>query len=379
MNEIGKIARYPSKHVYAVYPSYRQAKTVLWEPLKKKLRAINWAEKINESDLSIILKNGSTIGLRGADNFDSLRGVGLDAVVMDEFQLVDQMAWTEVLRPALSDKKGSALFIGTPYGTANWAFDLYNRGKDVNEQNWESFSYTTIDGGNVSQEEIDQAMQDLDARTFRQEYLASFESYANRCYYAFDREKNVRVFEQPTPRQIYIGMDFNINPVSAAVFARNGNVIHQFDEILLNSSNTDEMVQEIYNRYPKQKVTVYPDPAGNQRKTSASGKTDVTILRNAGFEVKVPHMHNPVRDGLNAVNSKLCNAKNERTFFIDPKCKRSIESMEKYSFKEGSSVPDKDGKHDHMADAIRYYVDYDFSIKRDVVHTEQQRWGVATR
>ena len=53
--------------------------------------------------------------------------------------------------------------------------------------------------------------------------------------------------------------------------------------------------------------------------------------------------------------------------------------MEKYSFKEGSSVPDKDGKHDHMADAIRYYVDYDFSIKRDVVHTEQQRWGVATR
>ena len=377
MHEIAKVARFPDKNIYAVYPSYRQAKAVLWEPFKKRLKDINWASKINETDLSILLRNGSKISLRGADNSDSLRGVGLDAVVLDEFQLVEEAAWTEVLRPALSDKQGTALFIGTPYGTANWAYDLFQRGKDASELAWESFSYTTIDGGNVPQEEIDQAMLDLDVRTFRQEYLASFESYANRCFYAFEREKNVVPFVLPTPQQIYIGMDFNINPVSAAVFAQNGNTIHQFDEILLHSSNTDEMVAEIKTRYPSQRITVFPDPAGNQRKTSAGGKTDNAILANAGFQVKVPHAHNPIRDGLNAVNSKLCNAKGERSYLIDPKCKKSIESMEKYSFKENSSQPEKDGKYDHMADAIRYYIDYVFPVRREVKQQAPERFGVA--
>jgi hypothetical protein len=364
MNEMAKTARLPKKNVWYISPSYRQSKQIIWDELKSQLLNINWIKKINETDLTLILRNGSKISLRGADNPDSLRGVALDFVVFDEFALIDEKAWTEVIRPTLSDRKGSAMFITTPAGTANWAFDLYNKGL-AGAENWQSFQFTTLDGGNVPLEEIEQARQDLDDRTFKQEYLATFESYANRVYYAFDRAWNLQPWERPTPTTIYCGIDFNISPMSISIFSMEGEVIHQIDEICINSSNTQEAANELKERYPKTKIFAYPDPACRQRKTSAGTDTDLTILQNNGFIVKCPNSHNPVRDGINAVNSKLRSSTGKTTYFIDPKCKHSIASLEKHSYKEGTSQPDKDDGYDHMADSIRYFIDYVFPVKRD--------------
>ena len=366
MNEIAKVARYPNRNIYYVAPTYRQCKTIIWEVFKKKLQDINWIKKSNETDLTFTLRNNTKISLRGADNFDSLRGVGLDFIVMDEFANIEEKAWTEVLRPTLSDKQGSAMFIGTPCGTANWSYDLYNRGKDPNEKAWKSFQFTTLQGGNVLPEEIEQARRDLDVRTFRQEYEATFESYTNRLFYAFDREHNVKVWNKPTPATIYIGMDFNVDPMSMAVFAREKDDVYQIDEVEIYSSNTEEAVSELQTRYPGQRIWVYPDPACKQRKTSAGGKTDLTILQNAQFTVKVPNSHNPIRDGVNAVNSKLCSASGQRSYYIDPKCKKTIACLEKHSYKEGTSQPDKDTGYDHMSDAVRYYFDYVFPVRKDI-------------
>ena len=182
MNEMAKVARFPNKNVWYVAPTYRMCRQIIWEQLKYRLQDLNWLKKSNETDLSLLLKNGSKISLRGADNPDSLRGISLDFVVFDEFAMIDEKAWSEVIRPTLSDRRGSALFISTPMGQANWAYDLYNRGKDINEHAWESFTYSTLDGGNVSSEEIEQARRDLDERTFRQEYEATFETYSNRLF-----------------------------------------------------------------------------------------------------------------------------------------------------------------------------------------------------
>jgi hypothetical protein len=169
--------------------------------------------------------------------------------------------------------------------------------------------------------------------------------------------------------------------MSASVFAQEGNVIHAIDEISMPSSNTAEIVEEINQRYPKTKIFVYPDPAGSARKTSAaSGVTDHTILANAGFVVKAPRAHNPVRDGINAVNSKLCSADGKVSFFVDPKCKKILESLEKHTYKEGSNgIPDKDSGYDHFSDSIRYYIDYVFPVRRDIDpnKTAPLRWGHA--
>jgi phage terminase large subunit len=371
-------AKEPNKDVWYLAPTYKMARGIVWKKLKNKLSDLNWIQKTNETELSIILRNGSTITLKGADNYDSLRGVGLDFIVLDEFADISPDAWYEVLRPTLSDKQGRALFIGTPKGIGNWAYEIYQNTLE-DPKAWSSYSFTTIEGGNVLEEEIESARRDLDERTFRQEYLATFETFSGRIYYAFDRAANVRKYEGNTPDVIYVGMDFNIDPMSAVVAVRSGDTLHIIDEVRLFSSNTKEMVDEIKQRFPKSKVWVYPDPAGSQRKTSAGGMTDITILQNAGFVVKAPRAHTPVRDRINAVNSRLCDSTGIRRLFIDAKCKYTIEGLERQTYREGSSQPDKDSGYDHMNDAVGYMIDYLFPVRRDVDPEllRPQRWGHA--
>ena len=369
-------AKEPNKDVWYVAPTYKMARQIVWKKLKNKLSDLNWISKTNETELSIILRNGSTIALKGADNYDSLRGVGLDFIVLDEFADIAPDAWYETLRPTLSDKQGRALFIGTPKGIGNWAYEIYQNSLD-DPASWSSYSFTTVEGGNVLEEEIEAARRDLDERTFRQEYLATFETFSGRIYYAFDRAANVRKYEGNTPDVVYVGMDFNIDPMSAVVAVRSGDTLHIIDEVRLFSSNTKEMVDEIKQRFPKSKVWVYPDPAGNQRKTSAGGMTDITILQNAGFVVKAPRAHTPVRDRINAVNSRLCDSTGIRRLFVDGKCKYTIEGLERQTYREGSSQPDKESGYDHMNDALGYMIDYLFPVRRDVDPELliPQRWG----
>ena len=368
-------AKEPDKEVWYVAPTYKMARQIVWRKLKNKLQDLNWITKTNETELTITLRNGSVISLKGADNYDSLRGVGLDFIVLDEFADIDPEAWYETLRPTLSDKQGRALFIGTPKGIGNWAYNIYQNTLD--NPTWKSYSFTTIEGGQVPDSEIEAARLDLDERTFRQEYLATFETFSGRIYYSFDRALNVRKYEGTTPDVIYVGMDFNIDPMSAVIAARMGDTLHIIDEVRLFSSNTQEMVNELKQRFPKTRIWAYPDPAGNQRKTSAGGQTDIMILTNAGFVVKAPRAHTPVRDRINAVNSRLCSSSGIRHLIIDPKCKYTIEGLERQVYKEGSSQPDKDSGYDHMNDALGYMTDYLFPVRRDIDPELliPQRWG----
>jgi PBSX family phage terminase large subunit len=377
IRELAYHAKEPNKECWYVAPSYKMAKNIVWRKLKNRLQDLNWVQKHNETELTLTLKNGSTISLKGADNYDSLRGVGLDFICLDEFADIDPEAWFETLRPTLSDKGGKALFIGTPKGISNWSYELYQNAQD-DPTTWSSHQYTTIDGGWVPASEIEQAKKDLDERTFRQEYLATFETYTGRIYYAFDRAKNV-IDAEPTDKDleaIYIGMDFNIDPMSAVIAIRKGEDLCVIDEIRMYSSNTQEIVAEINSRYPKSKKFVYPDPAARQRKTSAGGLTDLTILQNAGFLVKAPNSHTPVRDRINSVNSRLCDSTGIRRLFITKRCKYTIEALERHTYKEGTSQPDKDSGYDHMNDALGYMVDYLFPVQRqrDIDPYAPKRW-----
>jgi len=375
LNELAKFSRYPKKKVWYIAPTFRMCKDIMLDPLVEKMTKHKWISKVNYSDLSITLKNKSLIQLRSSDNFNSLRGVGLDFICMDEFSDVDERAWYEVLRPTLSDKsrEGSALFLGTPRGFGNWSYNLFTR--QESDKNWESFQYTTLDGGQVSQNEIEQAKNDLDDRTFKQEYMASFEKYSGQIYYNFDRQENVIDEYVTTTNSIHIGIDFNIDPVSAVISEVKQDNLYVYDEIVIYSSNTDELVEEINNRYSGKHIFVYPDPASKQRKTSAGGRTDLSILKNAGYNVRVRNAHPLIRDRINAVNTKLKNAKGLRTLFIANNCKNVIKSIERQIYKEGTSLPDKENNYDHMNDALGYLVEFLYPIKRDFKPSPPKRFS----
>ena len=259
--------------IFYVSPTYRMSKEIMWKQLKKLVKELRWDKYINETELTIVLVNNCQISLKGADkSADNLRGVGLNFLVLDEFADIPEEAWTEVLRPTISDKytNGKVLFVGTPKGYGNWSYDMFQRGQ-AGDPEWKSWKYTTIEGGQVEPHEIEQAKKDLDARSFRQEYEASFETYAGVVYYNFDRAKNVKPVPFDQNAVIHIGMDFNIDPMSACLFYVKQGVSYFFKEIVIYSSNTQEMIDEITRQYDPKKVIVYPDPASRQRKTSAGG------------------------------------------------------------------------------------------------------------
>ena len=373
INEIAKYSSQPNKKVWYVAPSYRQAKAICWSVLKEKMLAHKWVKSINHSDLTITLRNNSQITLRGSDNENSLRGVGLDFLVCDEFSDINKTVWYEVLRPTLSDTKGSAFFCGSPRGFGNWSYELFKMGETNND--WESFKYTTLEGEQVSVDEIEQAKQDLDLRTFQQEYEATFVNYSGMIYYNFSREKNIVEKYKDNSLFLHIGLDFNVDPMCAVVTVIDKNIVTVIDEIQIYSSNTNEMCEEIKTRYKHKNIIVYPDPSARQRKTSAGGTTDLAILKNFGYEVKCKNTAPLVRDRINAVNSKLKNVAGKSSLFVLNTCKNVIKSIERQIYKEGTTIPDKDSGFDHMNDALGYLIEYNYPIRRNFVPTEQKRWS----
>ena len=373
INELAKFASRSKQKVWYVAPTYRQAKQICWNELKQRLIEHKWVKTINNSDLTIILKNNSSITLRGADNEQSLRGVGLNFLVMDEFADIHKEAWYEVLRPTLSDTGGHALFCGSPRGFGNWSYELFKQGESNKE--WQSFKYTTLEGGQVSSEEIEQAKQDLDVRTFQQEYEATFVNYSGMIYYNFNRQKNIIEKYERDSAFLHIGLDFNVDPMTAVVCIIERDIVVVVDEIQIYSSNTQEMCEEIKNRYRNKNIIVYPDPSAKQRKTSAGGFTDISILKNAGFDVRCRNTAPLVRDRINSVNSRLKNVNGKNNLFIVKSCKNVIKSIERQIYKEGTHIPDKDSGYDHMNDALGYLIEFNFPLRRNFVSSPQKRWS----
>ena len=176
-------------------------------------------------------------------------------------------------------------------------------------------------------------------------------------------------------------LNFTIQPmeffIANNISKIDGDIIHFVDEIVIYSSNTDEMVQEIRDRYgTKTRIFVYPDPACRQRKTSAGGRTDLTILQNAGFSVKCKLKHSPIRDRVNAVNSRLKSADGKRYIFISPSCKIMIKGLQRQIYKENTNIPDKEQGFDHMNDALGYLIDYIKPLTSNIPYSQPKRWAI---
>jgi len=354
ITSLAKYSRHPNKKCMYIAPSYRMAKQIVYDDLYQMLKERNWLKAVNKSDLAFTLVNGSVIYLRSADNPDSIRGIGLDYVVLDEAADISEEAWKAVIRPTLSDKEGSAMIISTPKGRG-WLYDVYNDAKHLND--WASWQFTTAEGGIVSEQELAQARIDLDERTYKQEYEAEFVDYSGLIYYAFG-EHNIKDmnFTNNEHTTLNVGIDFNLDPGCAVIAFKHANGIHIYDEVEIYGTDTREMVQEIQRRYPNRRCICYPDASGAQRRTSAGGITDHIILKNAGFNLKVGSVNPSVKDRIASVNA-VCKADNTR-LTISPKCVKVIKGLRSHTYKEGTRQPTKDGANDysHFNDALGYMV-----------------------
>ena len=187
-------------HVFYVAPTQGQARDIMWQTLLELAHPVVTNAHIN--NLQIKLVNGATISLKGADRPETMRGVSLKFLVMDEYADMKPEVFEQILRPALADQKGAALFIGTPMGR-NHFYDLYKYAELEDDESYTAWHFTSYDNELLDPDEIDLAKKSMSSYAFRQEFMASFEARGSEMF----KEEWVKFGETPEIGDYYISID----------------------------------------------------------------------------------------------------------------------------------------------------------------------------
>jgi predicted phage terminase large subunit-like protein len=186
--------------VLYVSPTMGQSRQIVWDLLLELGREVIQTSNVNNLDITLI--NGARIYVRGADRPDTLRGVSLTFAVLDEVADIKPQAWEQVIRASLSDKKGKAIFIGTPKGR-NWFYDLYKLGQEGDDKDWKSWHFTTKDNPLIDPDEIESAKKTLSSFAFKQEYMASFSNAGSDVF----KEEWIKYGEEPQYGSYFVAVD----------------------------------------------------------------------------------------------------------------------------------------------------------------------------
>jgi hypothetical protein len=350
-----------------IAPTYGMAKDIAWLYIKKAVQGIPGVV-VRESETQVTLPNGARIRCFGVDNPDTLRGKYFDGVVCDEFGEWEGRAYTEVIRPALSDRKGWAVFIGTPKGK-NKFWELCEHAR-ANPSAWYFVLLTHKDTNILPQEEIDDARELMEESEFAQEYLCSFEAALRGSYYSSHIDRlaangrilfgadGTKLFAPQLP--VHISHDPGRDDSWAIWFWQivNGNV-HYIDYWEETGWDADEVIEMLAMRPYTWGTWWVPHDA--LHKTARSKKSILDVMRAANAPArKVP---NPDGDFdqrlLNGINATRKVLRTYPVWFDGDRCKRGLESLRNYSRKwnADSKVYATKPKHDQWsngADSFRY-------------------------
>lgn len=360
-----------------IAPTYAQAKTAAWDYLLSAIAPyIPFGAKINQSELRVDLPNGSRIRLFGADNYLALLGMRLDGCVLDEYADFDPRAWTQVVRPALSDRQGFAVFIGTPRGhngfhkiytdarkDPDW-FTASLRASDLVPAYGDMFAkdhgeQAASDAGWLTSTEIAKVKRDQSEEEYRQEYECDFEAATKGAYYGKQMaaaEKEGRITNVPfdPAHQVITAWDIGGDRDATAIWfvqlqGRQVCVIDYHEATGADSAPYAKLVLDKPYSYSQHFV---PHDAGPNR--IGIDKSYKDFLTDAGLR-NVTVLPVDIREhGINAVRLLL-----PRCVFDERKCERGIEALRMYQteWDEKNKVFKAIPKHDwasHGADAFRY-------------------------
>lgn len=355
-------------------PTRQQAKQIFWKDLKDYTS--NFRSKLpNETELYVTLLNGSEIHVVGLDKPERIEGQPWNGCHITEIGNVKDTAWPENIRPLLSDTNGFALLDGVPEGR-NHYYDLALKAcggvipttvpiqgayaDSEEDPEWCYYSWFSSDV--LNEAEIISARRDLDERTFRQEYEGAFESYEGLAYVEFGNH-NLDMVTRDLNKQVSIGMDFNIDPMTATLGHIVGDSYHQFGEVYLSNSNTFEMRDHLLSMFEPHQVVIYPDSTGKHENSNAT-TSDIAILKKAGFKI-IAKTSNPfVIDRVNATNS-LMKKRDKIRFKINPECTKTINDINKVERLADGRLNKNQEKQGlkHITDALGYLIDNNWPIK----------------
>ena len=355
-------------------PFLKQSKTVAWDYLRgASVPLLDMGARVSESELRVDYPGGAQVRLYGADNPDALRGIYLDGVVLDEYADMDVRVWAEIIRPALADRAGWAVFIGTPRGR-NAFFTLWRRA--LAEENWFSLMLKASDTGLIDESELALARRDLSEEQYAQEFECSFEAAVVGAYYGklmgrAEEERRIAPVPHDPAAPVWTSWDLGMRDATAIWFAQAvGREIRIIDYYEGSGVDLGHYVRELL-----QKPYVYAGhivPHDAQAKELGTGKSRLEVLAQLGLKnITLAPMHR-IEDGINAVRVFL-----PKCWFDAQKCARGIDALKLYRADIDEKRADPSGApllkphpvHDwasHAADSFRYLA---LALDRQVTHS----------
>jgi phage terminase large subunit len=351
-------SRKPRPRYAYLAPFLRQSKAVAWDYLRAAIepgRVAGADASAHESELRIDYANGGQVRLYGADNPDAMRGIYLDGVVLDEYADMDPRVWSEIIRPALADRQGWAVFIGTPKGR-NAFFELWRRSQS--EPGWFSLMLKASETGLIPESELESARRDLTEEQYAQEFECSFDAAVVGSYYGkpmmrAEAERRVAPVPYDPAALVWTSWDLGIRDATAIWFAQVvGREIRIIDYYEASGVDLGHYVREIGSRPYVYAGHIVPHDA--QAKELGTGKSRLEVLANLGLKhITLAPLHR-IEDGINAVRMLL-----PRCWFDQGKCARGIDALKLYraDYDDKLKALRAHPVHDwtsHAADSFRY-------------------------
>lgn len=343
----------PEPRYAYIAPFYRQAKAIAWDYLKRYTAAIEGAAW-HEGELRCDLPEGARITLYGADRPNSLRGLYLDGVVLDEYAQMRPAVWPEVIRPALADREGWAVFIGTPMGR-NGFWRLYQEAR--RDKAWLAALYRASDTGVLPAEELALAARTMSPEQYAQEFECSFDAAIAGAYYAplvaeAERAKRVGAVPWEPKLLVHTGWDLGIGDSTAIWMCQQaGRELRLIDFYEASGVGLDH-----YAKVLREKPYVYGEhllPHDARVRELGTGKSRLELLASLGLRGRiVPNLS--VEDGIEAVRNLL-----PRAWIDAERCARGLEALRQYrrEYDARRAAFKPRPLHDwtsHAADALRY-------------------------
>ena len=335
-----------------VAPLYGQAKAVAWDYLRRFSEPL--LANANETELRVDLINGARIRLYGADNPDTLRGIALDGVVLDEVADMKPRVWSEVIRPALSDRNGWATFIGTPKGH-NSFFDIWQRAQDDPE--WFTLRLKASDTHIIDDAELKSAREQMSDDQYAQEWETSFEAAIQGAYYGrelLEADNQGRISNVPIDKAVpvHTAWDLGIGDSTAIWFCQQvGKEVRVIDYYEASGVGLDHYAKVLQAKGYLWGDHIVPHDAAVRE--LGSGKSRIETLGTLGIKVRIAPKFG-VDDGINAARLLLA-----RCWFDKARTADGVELLKQYrrAWNEERKTFEPRPLHDHTshaADALRY-------------------------
>lgn len=350
----------PNPRYAYLAPYYTQAKDVAWAYVKQFGAPIPGAE-VNESELRLDLPNGGRVRLYGAENYDRLRGLYFDGVVLDEYADMDPRVWPQVVRPALSDRQGWATFIGTPKGRNDfwriWAGDTETGWPGaINSEEWYHLLLKASETGIIAEGELSDAKRMLSQDEYEQEYECSFDAAIKGAFYADELKRaqlEGRIATIPIDRGlgVWTAWDLGVSDSTAIwfgqTFGQEERIIDYYEAAGVGLDHYAKVLTDKGYQYTKHYL-----PHDVAVKSLSTGVSRTETLRSLGIDPTVVQRHN-LMDGINATRRYL-----DRCWFDKDRCKRGLEALTQYrrDYDEKLKIFRTSPLHDwasHGADAFR--------------------------